>query len=133
VPIIDDTDVEDDETMNLALSNADGGATLGIPNTAMVTIVDNEGPPPVMCAGDAVTIAGTPNDDELRGTAGPDVIRSFSGNDVIFGLDGDDLICGGLGNDSVNGSLGHDRLLGEGGYDRLVDLAGNDQLQRRLS
>src|SRR6185369_938818 len=45
IPILDDAVYEGDETVNLALSNAAGGATLGTPNTAVLTITDNEAPP----------------------------------------------------------------------------------------
>jgi len=42
VPIIDDTDVEGNETVNLALSNPTGGASLGTPANAVLTIVDDD-------------------------------------------------------------------------------------------
>ncbi|MEZ5305920.1 MAG: Calx-beta domain-containing protein [Pyrinomonadaceae bacterium] len=42
VPICEDTIFEGDETFGLALSNATGGATIGTPATANVTIVDND-------------------------------------------------------------------------------------------
>ena len=43
IPIIDDADYESSETVNLAITSATGGATLGTPNTAVLTIVDNDG------------------------------------------------------------------------------------------
>src|SRR5262249_10176354 len=45
IPILDDHIFEGNETVNIALTNPTGGATLGSPNTAVLTIVDNETPP----------------------------------------------------------------------------------------
>jgi len=42
VSITDDILLESNETINLALGNPAGGASLGTPNTALLTIVDNE-------------------------------------------------------------------------------------------
>lgn len=44
VPIIDDASVEGNQTLNLTLTNATGGATLGTPAAATLTIVDNDTP-----------------------------------------------------------------------------------------
>ncbi len=44
VPIVDDTLIEGDETVNLTLFNPTGGASLGSQNTAILTLVDNDRP-----------------------------------------------------------------------------------------
>lgn len=45
IPITDDSVDEGDETLTLRLSNAQGGASLGDPKTAVLTILDNDDPP----------------------------------------------------------------------------------------
>ncbi|MBT8127893.1 MAG: hypothetical protein KJP15_10440 [Gammaproteobacteria bacterium] len=47
VDILDDADYEGDETVNLSLSNPTGGASLGAPASAVLTIAENEPTPPV--------------------------------------------------------------------------------------
>ena len=42
VPILEDEIDEDDETVNLSLSNFTGGAGQGTPTAATLTIIDNE-------------------------------------------------------------------------------------------
>jgi hypothetical protein len=51
VPLIDDTQVEGTEAFNVNLLNVTGGAVIGSPGVATVTIVDNDSPPPVQPAG----------------------------------------------------------------------------------
>jgi hypothetical protein len=46
VPILDDAIFEGDETFNMTLANPTGGAEIGIPNAAKVTIIENEPEPP---------------------------------------------------------------------------------------
>lgn len=62
VPICDDPDVEGDETVNLELTNATGGATIGTPSTAVLTITDNDtASGPVTVTASAGTTSGTYN------------------------------------------------------------------------
>jgi hypothetical protein len=46
IRILDDTDVEQDETVNLVLTNVIGGAVLGTQISAALTIIDNDSSPP---------------------------------------------------------------------------------------
>jgi Ca2+-binding RTX toxin-like protein len=49
IPIVDDSEDEADETVNLVLSNPTGGAVLGAQSTAILTIVDNDDVPFPVC------------------------------------------------------------------------------------
>jgi hypothetical protein len=42
IAIADDAAVEDDETIDLTLSNPGGGATIGTPGASTLTIIDND-------------------------------------------------------------------------------------------
>ncbi|MFM6669713.1 MAG: Calx-beta domain-containing protein, partial [Dolichospermum sp.] len=48
IPIVNDSQFETDETINLSLSNPQGGATLGTQQTAILTIIDNDAVPGVI-------------------------------------------------------------------------------------
>ncbi|MGI9429352.1 MAG: carbohydrate-binding domain-containing protein, partial [Bythopirellula sp.] len=47
VPIINDTDDEGNETFNVSTDQTTGGATLGFPRTATITILDDDGGPTI--------------------------------------------------------------------------------------
>ena len=127
VPIIDDGDPEQDETVTLSLSNPDGGTVLGPADTAILTIADDdEISGQVMCGGLIASIVGSPAGETINGTSASDVIHGLGGNDRVNGGGGDDVICGGTGNDDLRGNSGSDRLFGEGGRDQLWGATGQD-------
>lgn len=105
IPIVDDTRVEGNESINLALGAPTGGATIGMQNTAVLTIVDNDTPP-----------AG----QTLIGGDGNDTLTGGDGNDILEGRNGRDWLIGGKGNDILVGGLGSDTLTGGGGKDKFV-------------
>jgi hypothetical protein len=73
IPIYDDTEIEADETLQVRLSNPTGGATLGSPSTATVTILDDDD-----TDGDGVpnvTEDGAPNGGDGNGDGVPDRLQ----------------------------------------------------------
>ena len=76
VPICNDSVFEGTETFDVTLSNATGGATIGSPNPATVSITDDEGQPTVQFS------SATYNTIELRtpeGTVGALITVTLSG------------------------------------------------------
>ena len=122
--IVNDTDVESDETFEVTLSSP-ANATLGAITVETYTIDDDDFR---ACTGSIATILGTPGDDVITGTSGDDIIVGLAGDDVIYGLGGNDLICGRNGNDRIYGGDGDDTIHGGQGNDQAWGGAGNDSV-----
>jgi len=110
IPIVNDGLVEGNETVNLSLINPSVGSILDIPQTAVLTIVDNDW-------ANRIHQIGTLFDDTISGSNGKDILSGSSGNDSLSG---------GTGNDALYGNLGNDTLTGGGNLDYLSGGAGND-------
>lgn len=149
IAIVNDGSVEGDETVNLALSNATGGASLGSQAAAVLTIVDDDTAPmqppgSAVLVGDVLTVLGTSKSDSI-------VIKPVSGqvrvllngkNIGTFSPDevGSVAVFAGAGNDSVviataftfsttlNGEAGNDTLVGGNGPDTMSGGLGKDTL-----
>jgi len=90
--------------------------------------VDYMGQRSATCGGEAATIVGTGDDDNIRGTTGHDVIVARGGDDLVRALSGHDTVCGGAGNDLLSGGRGNDLLSGQRGNDVLRGGPGNNTL-----
>lgn len=65
IPILDDPLDENDETINLQLSNPTGGAVLGAPATAVLTILDND-PLPTISVNDPSVTEGSSGTTQIE-------------------------------------------------------------------
>jgi subtilase family serine protease len=122
IPVIDDSVVEDSETLTLSLTGGTGGATIGGTSTATLTILDNE----------TRNLTGTDGADTIRGAAGNDDLKGGAGRDTILGGYGDDILVGGLDADTLTGGAGRDKFVYTSireGRDTITDFTvGEDQV-----
>lgn len=125
--ISNDTEIESTESFSVSFSYPIG--TVGIlgANTSIVTILDDDSPPPSAdLLGD--TIIGGQGDDVIVGGYSGDILNGGNGNDLILGQGGDDSILGGSGRDLLLGDDGDDLIRGNGQSDTVDGGAGNDTL-----
>ena len=102
VPISEDTLFEGNETVNLTLSNVTGGASLGTPGTAILTITENDQAPPPdsnndgLSDADALALGLDPNDpdgdSDNDGLSDVDELGGDPSNPLSLDNDGDGII-----------------------------------------
>ncbi|MGV0102331.1 cupin domain-containing protein [Nostoc sp. DSM 114167] len=96
IPIIDDNSIEANKTINLTLSDATGGAIIGLlQNTATLTIVDNDARPK---GKDGVLLVGDDSNNILTGGKSSENIIAGKGNDLLTGGGNIDLFAVQFGN-----------------------------------
>lgn len=113
IPILDDSADEADETLSFTLSNPTGGATLGNPTAATLTILDDENPTPQ--PGTLGFTATSFSANEISGNATISVSRSGGTDGAVSALYATSPGSAGAGTDytPVNGTLSWAN--GEGG------------------
>ena len=121
VSIIADAAVEQNESLELVLSEA-RGARLG--DAEAVGVIRNDDQPTVPLP----PVEGTAGNDRLRGTAGNDRLEGNAGNDTLIGGAGNDTLLAGPGDDVVNAAGGGDNMidLTGGGNNRVLLGSGSD-------
>jgi len=121
IPIVNDGLVEGNETVNLSLINPTTETAIGNPQTAILTIVDNDTALGINQTGTSLsdTLTGTNGRDTISGSSGNDTINSGPDNDILYGNLGNDTLMGGLGKDYLNGGAGNDAFVFNSPLDTL--------------
>ncbi|MGF2035567.1 MAG: Calx-beta domain-containing protein [Nostoc sp. CmiVER01] len=95
IPIVDNDIIEGNKTINLTLTNATGGAIIGLlQNKATLTILDNDARPK---GENSVLLTGSDGNDILTGGDGIENIIGTKGNDTLTGGGNSDLFTVHLG------------------------------------
>ncbi|MBD0385473.1 MAG: cupin domain-containing protein [Nostoc sp. C3-bin3] len=95
IPIVDNDIIEGNKTINLTLSNATGGAIIGLlQNKATLTILDNDARPK---GENSVLLTGSDGNDILTGGDSIENIIGTKGNDTLTGGGNSDLFTVHLG------------------------------------
>src|SRR5262245_9565589 len=144
IPILDDGLNEANETFRVTLSAPTGGASLGTPTAATVTIIETPEPPPsVQLQGTTLVVTGTPNDDVIffRPGAKKGQIQVFTNGEFRGVFVARRIVAsGGDGNDFIRvshrikvpafleGDDGIDVLVGGGGFSFLQGGPGKNLL-----
>ncbi|MEG5129114.1 choice-of-anchor D domain-containing protein, partial [Microcoleus sp. ARI1-B5] len=76
----------------------------------------------------AVTVTGSPFNDNFTGTSGADTLSGGDGNDILTGGDGNNQLSGGDGNDTINTGSGNNLMDGGAGNDVITGGSGNDTI-----
>src|SRR5262249_46603087 len=87
IPVRNDAFVEGDETVALALANPTGGATLGNPSTAVLTIHDNGGTGYALAADVSALVSVTPGraHRQADGRSRQKVVLRNTGSQALYG------------------------------------------------
>ncbi|HEY9622360.1 MAG TPA: Calx-beta domain-containing protein [Crinalium sp.] len=155
IPIVNDSSVEGNETVNLSLINPTGGAAIGAQSSAVLTIVDDDvlptptptptpaptpTPTPIPTPTPTPIVTPTPTPVPVTTTipniiTGTDASETLIGTpvqDIINAAGGNDILIGLDDNDTLNGQTGNDKAFGNAGDDILNGGQGNDTLYGEL-